>query len=74
MECLVKGTSMRNILLLSYKSLLYIGKVSAIECLSKEEKDELWEFTKEIAAGRITNNEDAKDLSRALYILNYLMP
>lgn len=49
------------------------NKIKKIEALAKEEKNIMWETAKEIADGRITNNEGMIRLCTCLYALEFIL-
>lgn len=71
-ECLVKFDSMRHALNLAYGSLIGWKMLPEVKTLPHPEKVKLWEQTKEFAAGRM-NAKDLKELSIALYTLEYYL-
>lgn len=63
----------KQVFLLAYNVLHRSKKILTIEFLSPEDKNKTWETAKEIADGRITSNEEMKDICRCLITLEYLL-
>ncbi len=70
-ECLVKFSAIRKIMIMVYHSLIVEGKILPIEKLELSQKLSLWEDAKEFASGRLGNNE-CIELSKALFVFKVL--
>jgi hypothetical protein len=70
--CLVTGDSPRYIMNHAYCCLVNSNHLMALELLPKDEKENVWETAKEIAAGRL-NKAKTVELSKALYCLEYIL-
>lgn len=60
-------------LLSCYGILCRDKKIPTIESLPINEKEKTWTTAKEIADGRLNNNEEMKDLCRCLITLEYFL-
>jgi len=72
MNCLVTGEAMRKIMSEAYKILVFKNIIPKIELLPIEDKNNIWERTKEFAAKRLSNVE-CIELSKGLYALEYFL-
>lgn len=71
-NCLVTGAGMRMVLVTVYNILVATKRVQRIEYLDLEEKNLLWEQTKELANNTLNLQETIK-LSRCFYAIEYLL-
>lgn len=71
-EYLVKLNSFRRVLLMVYMALCNDKNIVPVESLPKEDKDKLKYYTIEYANGRLSV-EQAVELSKALYTIEYLL-
>lgn len=68
-ELLIINKSRRFIMFRAYRDLVDKGIIPEIKMISKERQTVLWEGAKELADGRLSNDECIV-LSKALYVLH----
>lgn len=71
-ELLVTGLSQRVIMSMFYFVLVKRKQIKPVEMLSETDKKDLWESSKEIAAGRL-DNAKCIELSKCLYTIQEFM-
>lgn len=71
-NCLVNGIGIRMVMVTVYNTLVFKKKIIKIEDLPVDEKNTLWEQTKEFAKGELNLTETIR-LSKCLYALEYLI-
>lgn len=69
-ECLIKFSAVRKIMVMGYFRLLKDGKIVPIENLHNDEKISFWNDAKEFAAGRL-DNDQCIEFTKCLYTLKY---
>ena len=71
-NCLVTCEGMRSVMVMVYNVLTYTKAIAKIENIPLEEKNTLWEQTKEFANNTLSLPETIR-LSKCLYALEYLI-
>lgn len=71
-KCLVEGQGMRLVMTSVYNVLVSTKRINKIETLPIEEKNTLWEQTKEFAKDSLSLTETIR-LSKCLYALEFLL-
>lgn len=71
-NCLVTCEGMRSVMVMVYNVLTYTKAILKIENIPLEEKNTLWEQTKEFANNTLDLKETIR-LSRCLYAIEYLL-
>lgn len=72
LNLLVTAPSQRKVLFSVYNALRMSGRLKALELLPEEERREIWNEAKKLAAGRLPKDKLIL-LSKCLYTLNYLL-
>ena len=72
LNLLVTAPSQRKVLFSVYNALRTAGRLKAVELLAEDERREIWDEAKKLAAGRLPK-EKLILLSKILYTLNYLL-
>lgn len=72
MECLIICECTKSIMEIGYNNLVRQKVITEIEKMSLEEKNKLWELTKEFCAGRLSAHE-MKRVAKGLVCLEYLL-
>jgi hypothetical protein len=72
LECIVKYTGIRDVMMMVYRMLLSSKMIQPLEDQHYEGKLHVWETAKEIAAGRM-DKEGQIQLSKVLYTIEYYL-
>lgn len=72
LNLLVTAPSQRTVLFSVYNALRMCGRLKALELLPEDERREIWDEAKRLAAGRLPKDKLVL-LSKCLYTLNYLL-
>ncbi len=70
-ECLVTMSAVREIMIMVYKILVFDKKISPIEQWDLILKESIWNDAKQMAAGRL-DNEQCIRFAKCLYVLKVL--
>lgn len=72
-EALLRLTGSRKMMVWLYYRLRNYKYITPIEDLSQEEKEQMWQFTKEICVGEHRVKEKMRQMSLSFYALEYFL-
>lgn len=72
-DALILTSGTRHMMRWIYRHLVHHGRVSPIESLPIESKEQIWSFVKDVCEGKTTDRIIMKEIAMAFYAIEYFI-